>query len=62
MLSNEKYIGDALLQKTFTTNTLPYKRAINQGELEQFYVENSQEAILEKETAEKFVNLIASKY
>lgn len=61
MLSNEKYIGDALLQKTFTTNTLPYKRALNQGELGQFYVENSQEAILEKETAEKAKRLLKSR-
>jgi len=61
MLSNEKYIGDALVQKTFTTNTLPYKRAVNQGEREQFYIENSQEAVIEKATAEKAKQLLESR-
>ena len=38
ILTNEKYIGDTLLQKTFTTDTLPYKGVINRGEKEQYYV------------------------
>ena len=41
ILSNEKYIGDALLQKTITTNLLEKKREINNGLAPQYYVEDS---------------------
>lgn len=34
MLSNEKYKGDALLQKTYTVDFLSKKRAVNKGEIE----------------------------
>lgn len=48
ILSNEKYKGDALLQKGFTVNFLEHKRKINEGEVEQYYVENSHPAIIDK--------------
>ena len=38
IISNEKYIGDALLQKTITTNLLEKKREINNGLAPQYYV------------------------
>ncbi|VTY18504.1 recombinase family protein [Streptococcus agalactiae] len=50
MLRNEKYIGDALLQKTYTIDFLSKKKNINKGELPQYYVENNHEAIVDKET------------
>ncbi len=34
ILSNEKYIGDSLFQKTFTPNVLPLKNRPNRGEVE----------------------------
>ena len=46
ILSNEKYIGDALLQKTVTTDFLNKKRVANKGIVPQYYVENSHEAII----------------
>ena len=46
ILSNEKYIGDALLQKTVTTDFLNKKRVVNRGIVPQYYVENSHEAII----------------
>ena len=49
ILSNEKYIGDALLQKTTTVDFLTKKRVKNEGHLPQYYVENSHEAIIPKE-------------
>jgi len=49
MLSNEKYKGDALLQKTYTVNFLSKKRAENNGEVPKYYVEDSHPAIIEKE-------------
>ena len=49
MLTNEKYKGDALLQKTYTVDFLSKKRADNNGEVPQYYVEDSHPAIIDKE-------------
>ncbi|ACV62391.1 Resolvase domain protein [Desulfofarcimen acetoxidans DSM 771] len=46
MLSNEKYMGDALLQKTYTINFLTKKRVVNKGIVPQYYVKNNHEAII----------------
>jgi hypothetical protein len=47
ILANEKYKGDAVLQKTFTVDFLTKKAKINQGELPQYYVERSHEPIID---------------
>lgn len=49
MLSNEKYIGDALLQKTYTVDFLTKKRVKNEGLVSQYYVENSHQGIIPKD-------------
>ena len=49
MLSNEKYKGEALLQKTYTVDFLSKKRAENTGQVPQYYVEESHPAIIEKD-------------
>lgn len=49
ILTNEKYKGDALLQKTFCTNFLTKKMKVNEGEVPQYYVENSHPAIIPEE-------------
>ncbi len=49
ILSNEKYIGDALLQKTYTVDFLSKKRVKNSGIVPQYYVENSHEAIIPRD-------------
>ena len=49
ILTNEKYMGDALLQKTYTVDFLNKKRVKNDGIAPQYYVENSHEAIIPKE-------------
>ena len=49
MLQNEKYKGDALLQKTYTIDFLSKKREINNGEVPQYYVEESHPAIIDPE-------------
>ncbi len=49
ILKNEKYKGAALLQKTFTTDFLTKKKKINEGEIQQYYVEDSHPAIVSKE-------------
>ena len=49
ILRNEKYIGDALLQKTYTTDFLNKTRVKNNGLMPQYYVEGNHEAIIPKE-------------
>lgn len=49
ILTNEKYIGDALLQKTYTVNTLEKKRVANNGFAPKYYVEGSQDAVIDKD-------------
>ena len=47
ILTNEKYKGDALLQKRFTVDFLMKTMKVNEGEVPQYYVENSHKAIIE---------------
>lgn len=49
MLQNEKYMGDALLQKTYTVDFLTKKRVKNQGIVPQYYIEDNHEPIIPKE-------------
>lgn len=49
ILTNEKYKGDALLQKTFTVDFLQKKMKTNEGEVPQYYVESSHPPIIEPE-------------
>lgn len=49
MLKNEKYMGDALLQKTYTVDFMTKKRVLNNGIVPQYYVENDHEPIIPKE-------------
>ena len=46
ILRNEKYKGEALLQKRFRTDFLTKKNKVNEGEVPQYYVENSHPAIV----------------
>lgn len=47
ILTNEKYKGDALLQKRFTVDFLTKTKKNNEGEVPQYYVQNSHPAIIE---------------
>lgn len=49
ILKNEKYIGDALLQKTYTVDVLTKKRVQNNGIVPQYYVENNHEPIIPRD-------------
>ncbi|HEN0367974.1 TPA: recombinase family protein [Streptococcus agalactiae] len=61
MLRNEKYKGDALLQKTYTIDFLTKKKNINRGELPQYYVENNHEAIVDRETFDAVQQVLDAK-
>ncbi len=49
ILSNEKYKGDALLQKYYIPDFLTKKAVVNKGEVPQYYVQGSHEAIIAPE-------------
>lgn len=49
MLSNEKYIGQVLMQKTYTPDFLTGRQEKNDGALSMFLIENVHEAIIDKE-------------
>ncbi len=53
ILQNEKYKGDALLQKCFTVDFLSKRTKANTGEVPQYYVENSHPAIIVPEEWEQ---------
>ena len=50
ILSNERYIGDSLWQKTYATDTLPARQVKNHGEREQYYAERTHPPIIDQET------------
>jgi len=49
ILTNEKYKGDAILQKKFTVDFLTKTQKVNEGEVPQYLVKNSHSAIIEPE-------------
>lgn len=53
MLTNEKYIGDMLLQKTFISDHISKRQVKNGGQLPQYYVQNAHEAIIDRDTFAK---------
>ena len=53
MLQNEKYMGDALLQKTYIADLFTRQTKKNTGELPQYYVENSHPAIIDRLTFQR---------
>lgn len=55
ILSNEKYIGDMVLQKTFTENGIKIR---NRGAKDRYYVENSHEAIVDRALWERVQEIL----
>ena len=53
ILTNEKYKGDALLQKSYTVDFLTKKKKTNEGEIPQYYVEGNHEAIISPDVFEQ---------
>lgn len=51
ILQNEKYTGNVILQKTFIDHN--FKKQKNEGQLDQYYIENSHPAIISKTDYEK---------
>lgn len=53
ILTNEKYKGDALLQKVYTADFLTKEKKKNNGEVPQYYVEKNHEAIIDPRVFEQ---------
>ena len=49
VLTNEKYMGDCLFQKTFHIDPISHKKVPNKGQLPQYYLEDCVPAIISKE-------------
>ena len=52
ILTNEKYIGNSLCQKKFSAG-FPFRKQLNHGEKDQYYIEQTHPAIITEETFEK---------
>lgn len=50
MLRNEKYMGDAILQKSYTADFLSKRRVINDGSVQMYHIEEDHEPIIDIET------------
>lgn len=49
ILSNERYMGDELLRKSFTSDTVPFRKIMNRGQQDQYYIRHSHEPVVEPE-------------
>ena len=58
ILKNEKYKGDVLQGKTYTTDPITHKRVINMGEKNQYYIKEHHTAIIEPELFDKVQQIL----
>ena len=61
ILQNEKYVGDSLLGKTYTTLTLPHRKIENKGEGVQYFIEGSHPPIVSRTVFDKAQQLLSRK-
>lgn len=61
ILKNERYTGNVLCQKTFTASYLTHKKINNQGEKQQYFIENHHPPIISNEIFEEAQNLFKGK-
>ena len=62
ILTNEKYCGDAILQKKFSIDVVLHTLKKNEGELPQYRIYNNHPAIIPKPTWEYVQELYSIKY
>ena len=53
MLRNEKYIGDAILQKTYIADLFTKEKRLNNGVLPKYYIHDCHPAIIDRDTFQK---------
>ena len=62
ILTNERYIGDSLWQKTYASDTFPVKYLRNSGEKEQYYAKETHPAIIEPEVYRRAQEMILRRH
>lgn len=62
ILTNERYIGDAMFQKTYVTESLPHLKQRNYGEKSKYYVTNINPQIVEKSIFETVQKLLKERH
>lgn len=62
ILKNERYIGDAVFQKNYVTETLPHLKLRNYGEKPKYYVTDTNPQIVEKRVFETVQRLLKERY
>ena len=62
VLKNERYIGSAVYQKSYVTETLPHIKKRNYGEKQKYYVTDANSAIIDKELFYAVQKLIKSRH
>ena len=60
--ANEKYKGDALLQKVYTVDFLTKQKKVNEGEVPQYYVEGNHQAIISPSVFEEAQHQMAARH
>ena len=58
ILRNEKYVGDLMMQKTYTESFLTHKSVINNGEYKKYYLKDHHPAIIDRDTWNKVQQLL----
>lgn len=61
ILKSERYIGDALLQKSYTTDTMPFQTKRNKGERDRYYITGSHEPIISRSEFEQAQRLMEAR-
>lgn len=61
ILKNERYVGDKLFQKSFSTGALPFRQVKNHGEKDRYYVRNTHPSIISREQFDRTKQLMASR-
>jgi len=61
ILTNISYTGDMIWQKNYTTDTIPFKLAPNNGEKPKYYVQRSHQPVISHEDFEGVQRLMAQK-
>ena len=59
ILQNEKYKGDALMQKSFSSDFLTKKKVKNTGQLKQYYIKDHHEPIIDRATFDLVQSIMA---
>lgn len=61
ILKNEKYIGDVILGKSYTLDSITHKKIRNQGEEDMYHFKDHHEPIIDKETFDKVQEIIKTR-